>query len=83
MQTILKVFSVFIGIFIIANGTWVVVMPPYGDEAFGVAVIAVGLAIPALTLYVAAERRGIRSLIPAVKIKENDQLYDRNGTYAS
>jgi hypothetical protein len=53
MQTILKVFSAFIGIFIIANGIWVVAMPPYGDEQWGIALVAVGIFIPALTLYVA------------------------------
>ena len=42
MQTILKVFSVFIGIFVIVNGTWVVVMPPYGDEALALSSLQSG-----------------------------------------
>ena len=32
MQTILKVMGVLIGLFVIANGVWTVLMPPYGDE---------------------------------------------------
>ena len=83
MQTIMKAFSVFIGIFVIAKGTWVEVMLPYGDEVFGVAIIAVGLAIPALTLYVARKDEESEARCPPAKLKEKDQLYDLNGTYAS
>jgi len=53
MQTILKVMSGVIGLFVIANGIWVVTMPPFSDEPQGYAIIAVGLFIPLITLYVA------------------------------
>jgi hypothetical protein len=53
METILKVVSVFIGVFVVANGVWVVYMPPFGDEPVGLAIIAVGIFIPVITLWVA------------------------------
>lgn len=53
METILKVICFFIGLFVIANGVWVVYMPPYGDEPVGLVIIAVGIFIPVLTLMVA------------------------------
>jgi hypothetical protein len=53
METILKVISVFIGVFVVANGVWVVYMPPFGDEPVGLAIIAVGIFIPVITLWVA------------------------------
>ena len=53
METILKVISIFVGLFVIANGVWVVYMPPYGDEPIGLVVIAVGIFIPAITLFLA------------------------------
>jgi len=52
MQAILKVLSIFIGFFVIANGIYVVLMPPSGDEPQGYVIIAVGIIIPLLTLYV-------------------------------
>jgi len=53
MQTILKVMSCLIGLFVIVSGLWIVAMPPFSDEPQGYAIIAVGLAIPLITLYVA------------------------------
>ncbi len=34
-----------IGLFVILDGIWVVVTPPYGDEPQGYAIIAIGLFI--------------------------------------
>jgi hypothetical protein len=53
MESIVKVISFFIALFVIANGIWVAVMPPFGDEPIGYAIIAVGIFIPIITLYVA------------------------------
>jgi hypothetical protein len=53
MEVIIKIISFFIALFVIANGVWVVYMPPYGDEPVGLAIIAIGLFIPIITLYVA------------------------------
>jgi len=53
METILKVISFFVGLFVIANGVWVMYMPPYGDEPIGLVIIAVGIFIPIITLFVA------------------------------
>jgi hypothetical protein len=53
MEAIVKVISFFIGLFVIANGIYVVYMPPFGDEPVGYAIIAVGIFIPIITLYVA------------------------------
>ena len=52
MQAILKVLSVFIGFFVIANGLYIFFMPPFGDEPLGYGMIAVGIIIPILTFYV-------------------------------
>jgi hypothetical protein len=59
METIIKVICFFVGLFVIANGIWVVYMPPFGDEPVGLAIIAVGIFIPILTIFVAkmSERR--------------------------
>ena len=59
MELILKVLSFFIALFVIANGVWVFFMPPGGDEPAGLAIIAVGIFIPIITLSVAriGERR--------------------------
>ena len=59
MQTILKVICFFVGLFVIANGVWIVYMPPFGDEPIGLAIIVVGVFIPIFTLFVAkmSERR--------------------------
>ncbi len=53
MQTILKVICCLIAIYVIANGIWVVLMPPFGDEPQGYAIIAVGLFIPLITFSIA------------------------------
>ena len=52
MQAILKVLSFFIGFFVIANGLYIVLMPPFGDEPPGYFIIAVGIVIPIITLFV-------------------------------
>ena len=59
MQSILKVICIFVGLFVIENGAWIVYMPPYGDEPIGLAIIAVGIFIPIFTIFVAKmnERR--------------------------
>ena len=59
METIIKVICFFVGLIVIANGIWVVYMPPFGDEPVGLAIIAVGIFIPILTIFVAkmSERR--------------------------
>ena len=38
-----------IGLFVIADGIWVVLTPPYGDEPQGYAIIAIGIFILILT----------------------------------
>jgi hypothetical protein len=53
MEAIIKVISFFIALFVIVNGIWVAYMPPFGDELVGYAIIAVGIFIPIITLYVA------------------------------
>ena len=53
METILKVMSAFIGLFVIVDGIYVYVMPPYGDEPIAVAIVAIGIFIPLLTFSVA------------------------------
>jgi multisubunit Na+/H+ antiporter MnhB subunit len=45
MEAILKVISFFIALFVIANGVYVINMPPGGDEPQGIAIIAVGIFI--------------------------------------
>ncbi len=53
MEAIVKVISVFIGLFVFANGIWVAWQPPLGDEPIGYTIMAVGIAIPVITLYFA------------------------------
>jgi hypothetical protein len=53
MEAIIKVICFFIALFVIMNGVWVAYMPPYGDEPVGLAIIAVGIFIPIITLHVA------------------------------
>jgi hypothetical protein len=53
METIIKVISFFIALFVLANGIWVAFMPPFGDEPVGFAIIAMGIFIPVITLYMA------------------------------
>lgn len=59
MEAIVKVISMFVALFVIANGAWVAFMPPFGDELVGLAIVAVGILIPVITFYVAkqGERR--------------------------
>jgi hypothetical protein len=52
MQTILKVLGCMIGVFVIVNGLFVIATPPFGDEPQGYAIVAVGIFIPLITLYV-------------------------------
>jgi hypothetical protein len=53
METLLKVISFFIALFVIANGVYVFFMPPVGDEPQGLALIAIGIFIPVLVLLMA------------------------------
>jgi len=52
MQAIIKVLAFLIGLFVIANGVFIILMPPFGDEPQGYAIIAVGIVIPIITMYV-------------------------------
>jgi hypothetical protein len=45
MEAVLKVISFFIAVFMVANGIYVVYMPPYGDEMQGIAIIMMGVFI--------------------------------------
>jgi multisubunit Na+/H+ antiporter MnhC subunit len=45
MEAILKVISFFIALFMVANGVYVMYMPPYGDEMQGIAIIMMGIFI--------------------------------------
>jgi hypothetical protein len=53
MEALLKVLSFFIALFVIANGVYVYFMPPTGDEPQGLAIIAIGIFIPILVLFIA------------------------------
>jgi uncharacterized sodium:solute symporter family permease YidK len=53
MEAILKVISFFIALFVIADGVYVFFMPPGGDEPQGLALIAIGIFIPVLVLFMA------------------------------
>jgi hypothetical protein len=53
MHIIIKIISLFIGLFIVANGVWVILTPPFGDEPLAYVIIAVGIIIPLLVQYVA------------------------------
>ncbi|NLD57919.1 MAG: hypothetical protein GX651_07285 [Methanomicrobiales archaeon] len=55
MEAIVKVISIFVALFVIANGAWVAFMPPSGDEPVGLAIVVVGIAIPVITFYVAKQ----------------------------
>lgn len=50
MEAIVKVISLFLGLFCIANGIWVAYQPPLGDELIGAAIIVIGIVIPVVTL---------------------------------
>lgn len=45
METVLKVISFFIALFVVTNGVYIMYLPPGGDELQGVAIIAVGIFI--------------------------------------
>jgi hypothetical protein len=53
MHVIIRIIGIFIGLFVIVNGIWVILTPPYGDEPQAYAIIAVGIIIPVLVQYVA------------------------------
>ena len=45
------IFLFFIGLFIIVNGIWVILTPPFGDEPLGYVIVVVGIVIPLLVQY--------------------------------
>jgi hypothetical protein len=53
MHLIIRIIGYFIGLFIIVNGIWVILTPPFGDEPLAYVIIAVGIIIPILVQYVA------------------------------
>jgi len=53
MHIIIRIIGFFIGLFILVNGIWVILTPPFGDELQGYIIIAVGIIIPILVQYVA------------------------------
>jgi hypothetical protein len=53
MHIIIRIIGIFIGLFIIVNGIWMIVSPPVGDELLGCVIIAVGIIVPLLVQYVA------------------------------
>jgi hypothetical protein len=53
MHIIIRIVGFFIGLFILVNGIWVILTPPFGDELQGYVIIAVGIIIPVLMQYVA------------------------------
>jgi hypothetical protein len=53
MHLIIRIISLFIGLFIIVNGVWVIQTPPFGDEPLAYVIIAAGIIIPILVQYVA------------------------------
>lgn len=57
MEKILQVLSIFIAFFVIVDGIYVYVMPPYGDEPVSLAIILIGVFIPILTFSVARWER--------------------------
>jgi hypothetical protein len=53
METIAKIVCLFISVFVIVNGCYAFVMPPYGDEPLALAIIAIGIFIAILTFAIA------------------------------
>ncbi len=53
MHVIIRLIGFFIGLFVIVNGIWVILTPPFGDEPQAYVIIAVGIIIPVLVQYVA------------------------------
>ncbi|MDD1703234.1 MAG: hypothetical protein LUQ31_09670 [Methanoregula sp.] len=61
MEAIVKVMSCLIGLFVFVNGVWIVMTPPFGDEPQGYAIIAIGIFIPLITLYLGRLTDGFTS----------------------
>lgn len=53
MHIIIRIISVFLGLFIVVNGIWIILTPPFGDEPLAYAIIVVGIVIPILVQYYA------------------------------
>lgn len=53
MQVIIRIIGFFIGLFIVANGVWIILTPPYGDEPWGFIIIIAGILIPAVVQVIA------------------------------
>jgi hypothetical protein len=53
MHIIIRIIGFFIGLFVIVNGIWLILTPPFGDEPLGYIIVAVGIGIPILVQYVA------------------------------
>lgn len=53
MHIIIRIISVFLGLFIVVNGIWIILTPPYGDEPVAYGIIAGGLVLPVLIHYFA------------------------------
>ncbi len=53
MHVIVRIIGFFIGLFIIVNGIWVILTPPFGDEPLAYVIIAAGIIIPVVVQYVA------------------------------
>jgi multisubunit Na+/H+ antiporter MnhC subunit len=50
MEAIVKVISVFIGLFLVFDGIYMLLTPPLGDEPIGYAIIVTGIFIPILVI---------------------------------
>lgn len=53
MHIIIRIIGIFIGLFVIVNGIWLILTPPFGDEPLAYLIIAAGISIPVLVQYVA------------------------------
>lgn len=53
MEAILKVISVFIALFMVVNGVYVMYMPPIGDEPQGLAIIVMGVFVFIAVMWIA------------------------------
>ncbi|MFA6332992.1 MAG: hypothetical protein WCX22_08570 [Methanoregula sp.] len=51
MEPVIKAISCLVGLFVLINGVWIVLTPPFGDEPQGYAIIAVGFLIMLVTFY--------------------------------
>jgi hypothetical protein len=52
MRVIIRIIGFFIGLFVIVNGIWVIMTPPFGDEPQAYFIIMAGIIIPILVQYV-------------------------------